>query len=106
MISINGAPITQEDLQTQGVPITNVVGAPPISSSNTLTVGQQSQALGFVDIYNWVSAISVLICIVGFGALTKTMFSKAKSGVKKKKASLWMILIVFLLGGFVGYGLC
>lgn len=112
-IDVGGAAITEEELAMQGVPVTNVVGSPPItlpSSMQTMTIGSPTVG-SFAQTWNWISLVSVLVVIVGSFILMRMAVGKTKKAVKsasmkKLKYYLGGALLLFVAGGVVGYNYC
>ena len=97
-IQLGGASITEEDFKNQHIPVTNVVGNPPLP----LTVGQGQLSPGLLTWAIGTTGFSLLIIFI----LIRIGTSKAIKTAQKKKWGLAAYLFILLIGLFVGWQAC
>ena len=100
-IQLGGASITEDDFKNQHIPVTNVVGSPPLP----LTVGQGSKPRT-QSLLGWIPIGTTVFSILVIGILIKLGTSKAIKTAKKKKAGMIAYLIIFLAGLGLGWYAC
>jgi hypothetical protein len=97
-IQLSGAAITEEDLYSSYIPVTNVVGGPPIPG----TIGQPQP----LDLLGWIPLGSTVFTVIAILILIKLGTSKAIKTAKNKKAGMIFYLLIFLMGLGLGWYAC